>query len=90
MTAPTEHPPFSPTVAAVLSQMIADGHATTNALIDALTARATRAEAELDAVRAGVTGLLSGRYMPTPAAIQQALWPDAETVDRFREGGGGR
>lgn len=87
MTAPTERPPFSPVVASVLSKMIADGHATTNALIDAWTARATRAEAELDAVRAGVTRLLSGRYMPTPAAIQHALWPDDETVDQFREGG---
>lgn len=90
MSEQTEHPPFSPVVADVLSKLIDDGHATTNALIDALTTRAREAEAQLDAVRAGVADLLSGRYMPTPDAIHAALWPDDRTVAEFREGGENR
>jgi endonuclease III len=81
----TDHPPFSPLIADVLTAMTADSQATTNALIEGLTARATRAEAALDAVRDQVMDLLSGTWMPTPAAIQRALWPSELVVDKFRK-----
>jgi hypothetical protein len=84
---PTGHPPFTPLLADMLSAMIADGHATANALIAALTVRAEQAEAELEAVRDGVLGLLAGPWMPMPAAIEQALLPSAEAIAQFRKDG---
>lgn len=75
---------LSPLVADVLTAMTAQTQATTNALIEALIKRAEVAEAELAAVRAGVGRLLSGPWMPMPHAIEGALWPSRETVDRHR------
>jgi hypothetical protein len=75
--------PYTPLIADIFTALMADNHATTNALIEGLTARASEAEAELDAVRAGILELISGRYMPTPAAIESALWPDGQTVAQY-------
>jgi endonuclease III len=80
--------PFSPLVAEVISASMAHTHAVTNALIESLTERAETAEAELDAIRSQVHQLLSGEYMPTPNAIQRALYPDEATVAAFREEAG--
>lgn len=60
---------------------------TTNTLIDNLTHQAETAEATIRAIREEVELLLSGSYMPTPAAILKALWPSEEFIDHHRKGG---
>lgn len=80
----TETEPFSPFVAAILTAQADLTAATTNALVASLTERAEAAEAELAAIRADVTALLTGRYVPNPNAIHEALYPSPERVAAFR------
>ncbi len=77
-------PPISPLVADLIEANLAASHATTNSLIDGLTDQAAKAEATVAAIRHGVTGLLSGPYMPTPDAIRRVLYPPSDLVDWFR------
>lgn len=85
MTAPTQ--PISPLVANLVTAMMTASHNTTNALIDGLTEQRDKAEATVDAIREAVIQLLDGPYAPSAAAIERALWPTAEVVDRFRRPG---
>lgn len=56
---------------------------TTNTLIDNLTAEQDELRATLDAVRAEVMEMLYGKWMPTPHAIERALWPSEETIKQI-------
>lgn len=85
MRTPNAELPFSPLVADVLSAMIGQTHDTTRLLIDSLTEQLADSQAEVDAIRTTVMELLAGPYMPTPAAIQRALYPSAEVRAAFRE-----
>lgn len=49
-------------------------------MIAVLDDKLTTVRAELDAVRAGVNALISGTWMPTPAAIRSALYPSEGAV----------
>lgn len=49
-------------------------------MVDVLDDKLRAARAELDAVRAGVNALISGTWMPTPAAIRSALYPSDGAV----------
>jgi hypothetical protein len=82
-----QDPPFTPFVADVITAMMSQTHATTNSLIDSLTAQLADARADLDAIRFQVEGLLGGPYMPTPDAILRALYPSAELRKHFRRDG---
>lgn len=88
MTAPTERQPISPLVASIITANATQLAATTNTLLDDLTAERDRLRAELDTIRVGVTELLNGPWMPTPDAIERALYPSRAAVDRFRNRGG--
>lgn len=57
----------------------------TNRLVDSLTEQVADSRAEVDAIRAHILGLLSGPYMPTPEAIERALYPSSEVRAAYRE-----
>jgi hypothetical protein len=59
---------------------------TTNQLLDGYRADLATRTAELAAIRAGVSALLAGPWMPTSDAIRDALYPAAEVIDLYREG----
>jgi hypothetical protein len=79
--------PISPLVANLITASLAASHATTDTLIDGLTEQRDKAEATVDAIRARVGELLDGPYAPSASAIERALWPSPEVVDRFRRAG---
>jgi hypothetical protein len=79
--------PFSPLLAQVLTAQQEMTHAATNAVIDGLTEDLARTRATLAAVRDGVVALIDGDVMPTPRAIERALWPTDEVVAHYRRGG---
>lgn len=81
MTKLTKPVLLDPLIASLMEASMAQTHAVTDSLIDSLTHRAKRAEAQLQIVREVVTALLDGPWMPTPDAIRSALWPSRETVD---------
>ena len=56
---------------------------TTNTLIDNLTAQLEYEHARSEAVADQIERLVAGPYMPTPAAILQALWPSEATIKAF-------
>lgn len=56
-----------------------------NGLVEGFRESAAQRTAELAAVRDGVGSLLSGQWMPTPAAIESALYPSPEQIAAFRE-----
>lgn len=82
-TAPDQ--PFSPLVAQILTAQHELSRQISGNLTDSLMAQVADLNAELDAVRSRVMGLVCGDFMPTPVAIQKALYPNKETVARFRE-----
>jgi hypothetical protein len=82
----TDQPPVSPLVADLIGASLQQTHATANYLIDSLTAQLAERDAKLAAIRAGVMDLIDGDWMPTPAAIQRALYPGAGDIDAYREG----
>lgn len=82
---PAEAQPFSPLVAQILTAQAQFSSQVSGNLIDSLMAQVADLNAELDAVRSRVMGLICGDFMPTPMAIQKALYPSKETVARFRE-----
>lgn len=82
MTAVEQGQPFSPLVADVLSAMTAQTASITNQVMDNYQAQVESLEAELYAVRQGVSLLLSGPYMPMPDAIRRAVfYPAQELID---------
>jgi hypothetical protein len=80
--------PISPLMADLIGANMDALNRTTNTLIDSLSVDLAKSHATVDAIRDGVIELLSGDYMPTPAAIERALYPSAAMVDRFRVEGG--
>jgi hypothetical protein len=77
--------PFSPFVAELITASYAITASTTNAVLDLQQARIDELEAELYAVRSGVGQLLSGRWMPTSAALQDALYcPAQRLIDEYK------
>jgi hypothetical protein len=60
-----------------------------NQLTEAYKAQAEKAEATLGLIRVTITDLLDGRYTPNPNWIRNALFPSAEAVEAFLEGGRG-
>lgn len=58
-----------------------DTFATHNQLIANLDREAAEAIVTVKLIREGVTALLYGDCMPTPAALQRALWPHPFDVD---------
>lgn len=77
--------PEMPLIAQVMQVMLNDAHGVSTTLIDSLMSQVADYRATLDAVRAGVSDLLDGRYAPSAAAIEGALWPSAAYVDIFRK-----
>lgn len=76
--------PISPLVAQLIEASLAQTFAATDLVVEGLEADLDNALAELAAIREGVLRLLDGRYMPTPAAIERALYPSAELVEDFK------
>lgn len=79
--------PFSPFVAQILTAQAAYTQQVTNAALDGLAEDLARVRATLAAVREGVVSLIDGDVMPTPRAIERALWPPAEVVAQYRKEG---
>lgn len=83
--------PFSPFVADILTAQAEMTQAATNAVIDGMEQDVIRLRATLAAVRDGVVALIDGDVMPTPRAIERALWPEPEEIAerqrRIRIGG---
>lgn len=78
--------PFSPLVGAVLTQMIEDSAATSKLLQELNEARILDRDAELYAIRTGVSRLLDSPYMPTSDAIHEAVfYPDWTLVESYRQ-----
>lgn len=78
--ADTDHTAISPLVAELMTASLTRSHNTTNTYIDIIESQLKATRAELDAVRAGVNALISGTWMPTPAAIRSALYPSDGAV----------
>jgi hypothetical protein len=76
--------PISPMVAELITASLSMTHDATNSLVDSLTEQLAESQASEAAIRAGVLGLLDGPYMPTPAAIERALYPSRALVAHFR------
>lgn len=84
MTAVEQDGPLSPLVADVFTAMFEQSASITNQVMDNYQAQIESLEAELYAVRQGVSLLLSGPFMPMPDAIRQAVfYPDQELIDEY-------
>lgn len=88
-TETAEHSPIDPLLAAIISQMFADSAATTNALLDSYKHTTDRATASLGLVRARISELLDGPYLPSPDALRAALWPSDAEIEAEIEAGAG-
>jgi exonuclease VII large subunit len=73
-------------IARLAQASLTETFATSNRLVEHLTSQLDEAQAMIAAIRTGVADLLEGDYMPTPAAIERALWPSDWVVARFKEG----
>lgn len=71
-------------VVRIMQQNAKDAAWTTNELLHGYKSRAEEAEAALALIRARVSALLDGPYMPTSHAIEAALWPSSEQVQNWR------
>lgn len=72
-------------LAAIVSQNARDAAWTANTLIDSYQEEAAKAQATLAAIRACITEMANGDYMPTGAAFVRALYPSADVIDAFRQ-----
>lgn len=80
-----EQQPFSPLVAAVVTQMFTDSAAVNSRVIDNLERTVADLEAELYAIRTDVQRLLDGPYMPNPDLIRSAVFvPSAKLIDEYK------
>lgn len=78
--------PISPLVAELVSHNVASLARTTNALIDSLTSNLADREAELAAIRHGVSALFDGPFQPSQAAVMAAvLTPNYDLIAYYRE-----
>jgi len=76
--------PISPLAADLITAMFKDSANTTRTLVDSLFAQVADLEAEIAAIREGVTGWFDGAYMPNPDSVLRALHPSRELIDRHR------
>lgn len=76
-------------MAALYEQSAKDAAWTTNQLIDAFRERAQRAEALVEMIRVEIGDMMSGRYMPTSAAVERALYPAWDVVTAYMAGSDG-
>lgn len=76
-----------PLLAQLMERSHDDAAYVTNALLEGYKADADRLRAELAAVRAVVTDLLSRPYAPAAWAIEAALWPNEATIASFQRAG---
>lgn len=77
--------PFSPLVGAIFTQMFEQSASITTQVMDNYQAQVEVLEAELYAIRNGVSLLLSGPYMPMPDAIRRAVfYPDKELIEEYK------
>lgn len=74
---------IDPLVADIMTGMMASTHAMTNRVIENLTEDRDRALALVAAIRDGVLNLIEGDSMPTPRAIERALWPSDKAVAEY-------
>jgi hypothetical protein len=65
----------------LMGKMSTDASFTTNALLDGYKTDYEKAQATIRAIRAQVEGLCSGPWMPSTAALMDALWPNAEAIE---------
>lgn len=72
-----------PLLAMLVGQSHRDLAYTTNALLEGYKHDATRARAELMAIRAKMAQVLASPYAPSAWVIQEAIWPDDELIDSF-------
>lgn len=72
-------------IASLVQQNARDLAYTTNTLLDSYRQDALVAQATLLCIREVVSGLLSGDFMPTPAAIERALYPSERLVGLYVE-----
>ncbi len=79
-----ETPMIPQLVADLMSASLAETQRITNTVIDNLTEQEATSRAELAADRARIRVLLNGPYQPSSTAIEAALWPSDEDIDRFR------
>lgn len=86
MSAATEQDqPFSPLVADILGAMASQTAAVTNQVMDNYQRQIEDLEADLYAIRQGVSLLLSGPYMPMPEAIRAAVfYPAQNLIDEYK------
>lgn len=85
MTAVEQDQPFSPLVADILGAMASQTAAVTNQVMDNYQRQIEDLEAEVWAIREGVSRLLAGPYMPHPDSIWQATFhPAQELIDEYK------
>lgn len=73
-------------IAPLMEKSARDLAFTTNTLINSLSAECAEREATMEIVREQVLALLSGPWMPTPVAIESALWPrESELQERTEQ-----
>lgn len=68
----------------IVQQNAADAAWTGNQLLEFYRNRTKEVEATLELIRARIGALLDGPYMPTPRAIEAALWPSSDHVHDWR------
>lgn len=73
-------------IAALTEKNAHDLHYITDQLMESYKAQAEEAQAELAAIREGITSLFDGPWMPSPDAVRMALWPSTNHVNRYRKG----
>lgn len=77
--------PISPLVADLITASLTQTHQMTNRVIDNLTEERDEARAELEAVRRRIEELMSGRYMPMPHQVIDALYPFPQLIAEVRD-----
>jgi hypothetical protein len=71
-------------IATLTQASLTETFATSDRVVESLTLQRDEAVATVAAVRSRVCELLAGDYMPTPFAIERALWPSLAVVDEFK------
>lgn len=71
---------------ALIERNAHDLHYITDQLMESYKRQAEEAQAELAAIREGITSLFDSPWMPSPDAVRMALWPSTNHVNRYRKG----
>lgn len=84
MTADTGDVPFSPLIAQIITAQYEVTRRATDQFVDTLTYQLAEAHAYADTIQYEVLALLDGPYVPHADVIRRALFPNRETVNRYR------